>query len=195
MSGVCVRLVGADGADDAGLREGTGRLHPRRDFAIGKRLHNLPALREVGFKANRRLLDVQRISHDCSIGEHGFRAFQRPRVVGDQRAAALRFGDERVQTLLHSLVLFRLLPNGFSNSDLRERFEPLRGYSTTSGAVSYDLRRLRLRRLIRRFPRTHRYEVPDQGLRYALFFTRCYDPLLRPGLAAVLPDQAALDSA
>ncbi len=169
-------------------------INNTRDFDIGKRLHNLPALREVGFRANRRLLDVQRISHDCSIGEYGFHAFQRPRVVGDQRASALRFGDERVQTLLHALVLFRLLPNGFSNSDLRGRLEPLRGCRTTPGAVTYDLRRLRLRGLIRRIPRTHRYEVTEQGLRYALFFTRSYDRLLRPGLAAVLPDQAAIDS-
>ena len=34
------------------------------DFGIGKRLNNLPALREIGFSANRRLLDVQRLSHD-----------------------------------------------------------------------------------------------------------------------------------
>ena len=165
-------------------------INNTNDFEIGKRLHNLPALREVGFRANRRLLDVQRISHDCSIGEDGFHALQRPRVVGDQRASALRFGDERVQTLLHALVLFRLLPNGFSNRDLRERLEPLRGRTTTPGAVTYDLRRLRLRGLIRRIPRTHRYEVTEQGLRHALFLTRSYDRLLRPALAAVLPDCA-----
>ena len=34
-------------------------INDPRDFGIGKRLHNLPALREVGFQANRRLLDVQ----------------------------------------------------------------------------------------------------------------------------------------
>jgi hypothetical protein len=39
------------------------------DFGIGKRLVNLPALREVGAQANRRLLDVQRISHDPILGE------------------------------------------------------------------------------------------------------------------------------
>jgi hypothetical protein len=169
-------------------------INNTRDFGIGKRLHNLPALREVGFRANRRLLDVQRISHDCSIGEDGFHALQRPRVVGEQRASALRFGDERVQTLLHALVLFRLLPNGFSNHDLRVRLEPLRGRSTTPGAVTYDLRRLRLRGLIQRIPRTHRYEVTEQGLRQALFLTRSYDRLLRPGLAAVLPDHAVTAS-
>jgi hypothetical protein len=169
-------------------------INNTRDFEIGKRLHNLPALREVGFRANRRLLDVQRISHDCSIGEEGFHSVQRPRTVADQRASALRFEDGRVQALLHGLVLFRLLPDGFSNQDLRQRLEALRARTLTPGAVTYDLRRLRLHGLIRRIPRTHRYHVTDRGLRYALFFTRAYDRLLRPGLSAVLPDQATITS-
>src|SRR5213078_558836 len=39
-------------------------INDTRDFQIGKRLTNLPALREIGFTANRRLLRVQRLSHD-----------------------------------------------------------------------------------------------------------------------------------
>jgi len=48
--------------------------------------------------------------------------------------------------------------------------------------------------MIRRIPRSHRYQVTERGLRYALFFTRSYDRLLRPGLAFVLPDEAATNS-
>src|SRR5204863_4285118 len=44
-------------------------INDTRDFGVGKSLKNLPALRQIGFQANRRLLDVQKISHDCSIGE------------------------------------------------------------------------------------------------------------------------------
>src|SRR5512135_1401879 len=44
-------------------------VNDTRDFGIGKRLCNLPALRRLGFQANRRLLDVQRISQDCAVGE------------------------------------------------------------------------------------------------------------------------------
>src|SRR5206468_1935867 len=68
-------------------------LNDTRDFAIGKRLKNLPALRQVGFQANRRLLDVQTISQDCAIGEAGFREVARPIAVDGQRASALPFGD------------------------------------------------------------------------------------------------------
>ena len=38
------------------------------DFGIGKGLGNLPALREIGFSANRRLLGVQRLDHDPITG-------------------------------------------------------------------------------------------------------------------------------
>src|SRR5665811_1618779 len=43
-------------------------INDTRDFDIGKRLVNLPALREIGFKANRRLLGVQRLDHDPITG-------------------------------------------------------------------------------------------------------------------------------
>src|ERR671931_1648794 len=72
-------------------------INNTRDFGIGKKLKNLPVLRQVGFQANRRLLDVQKISHDCSIGEDVFDQVVRPIEVDGQRASALRFGDPRVQ--------------------------------------------------------------------------------------------------
>ncbi|MDA2936691.1 hypothetical protein MYX75_00290 [Acidobacteria bacterium AH-259-A15] len=53
-------------------------INNTRDFAIGKRLKNLGALRQAGFSANRRLLDVQRISHDFWMGEDTFEAIHQP---------------------------------------------------------------------------------------------------------------------
>lgn len=161
-------------------------INNTRDFAIGRRLHNLPALREVGFSANRRLLDVQQISYDCAVGEDALGRIQKPAVVDGQRAASMRFGDERVLALLAALVVFRLLPRGFANRDLREHVAPLLGLEPghmTQGKMTYDLRRLRLHGLIQRIPRTRRYQVTDFGFRAALFLTRTYYRLLLPGLA------------
>src|SRR5712692_6634046 len=61
------------------------------DFAIGRALRNLPALREIGLAANRRLLCVESLSHDCLIGEDTLDAVSHPIVVHHQRAAGLRF--------------------------------------------------------------------------------------------------------
>src|SRR5207247_995585 len=93
-----------------------------RDFGIGKRLFNLPALREVGQQANRRLLRVETTSHACLLSEDALQATQRPAVLGEQRASALRFTDPAVQALLAVLLLFRFLAQGFASRELREPF-------------------------------------------------------------------------
>jgi hypothetical protein len=85
---------------------------------------NLPALQEVGAHANRRLLDVQRLSHDPVLGEATLERLTLPAVVDGQRASALRFGDDRAQTLLSALVIFRLQPTGFRAADLRAYLAP-----------------------------------------------------------------------
>lgn len=172
-------------------------INDTRDFDIGKRLHNLPALREVGFQANRRLLHVQTISHDCAVGEDLFRQVTQPVTVDSQRASALRYGDPAVLALFSALLVFRLLPRGFSNRELKEHLAPLLGEGPgafTQGRMTYQLRRLRLHGLISRQQGTHRYEVTDQGLRVALFFTRSYARLLRPGLEEIMPQAATEDS-
>jgi hypothetical protein len=173
-------------------------INNTRDFAIGKRLHNLPALRAVGFAANRRLLDVQTLSHDCLIGDDAFQHVTRPQVVEGQRVSALPFADPRVQALLSVLVLYCLLPQGFANKDIREPLAPLLGLdpsAMTPGKMTYDLRRLRLHGLIARVPHTHRYRVTDEGLRTALFFTRVYARILRPGLSRITPLASPGDTA
>jgi hypothetical protein len=163
-------------------------IHNARDFGtrVGKRLHNLPVLRQIGFQANRRLLDVQRISHDCTIGEEEFRRVTQPLEVNGQRASALRYADPCVLALFSALLVFRLLPRGFANHELREHLAPLLGKhpnELTQGRMTYQLRRLRLHGLIVRQPASHRYEVTARGWRVALFFTRSYARVVRPGMA------------
>jgi len=174
-------------------------VHNARDFGtrVGKRLHNLPVLRQIGFQANRRLLDVQRISQDCAIGEEEFRRVTQPLEVQGQRASALRYADSCVLALFSALLVFRLLPRGFANHELRQHLAPLLGKEPTEltqGRMTYQLRRLRLHGLIVRQPRSHRYEVTQRGFRIALFFTRSYARLLRPGIAELLDPAARPDS-
>jgi hypothetical protein len=163
-------------------------INDTRDFKIGKRLHNLPALRQIGFQANRRLLDVQQVSHDCAVGQSALDQVVQPRQVDGQRVAALRFDDPRVQALFSVLVLLTFQVNGFANKDLREPLAQILGIAPskiTQGRMTYDLRRLRLHGLIERIPKSHRYRLTPFGLRIAVFFSRTYARILRPGLACL----------
>jgi hypothetical protein len=158
------------------------------DFEIGRALRNLPALREIGFTANRRLLRVEYLSHDCLIGDDHLDDLTAPVSVGTQRAAALRVGDRRVLALMHALCRGALRPTGFRHRDLRGPIAQLLGRAPDQYAaahMTYDLRRLRLHGLIERVPRSHRYRVTDRGARMAVLYVRIYARGFRP--AASLP--------
>ena len=164
-------------------------INDTRDLGIGKRLQNLPALRAAGFAANRRLLDVQKISHDPADGLDAITQVCQPLATGSgTRVAGLRLGDPRAHALLAALCVFRLLPRGFANRDLRPIMAQLLGVpaeTITPGKMTYDLRRLRMHGLIERVPGTFRYQVTDAGIARALFLTRLHDKFLRTGLASL----------
>jgi hypothetical protein len=178
-------------------------INQAMDFGVGKRLTNLPALRQIGYTASRRLLAVQRLSHDPIAGDSVLRSACDPVIhANGTRIAGLRVTDPRAQALLHILLIFRLHPGGFLNKDLRALLgeylgRPPRGPgSITPGQATYDLRRLREHGLIERIPHTHRYQVTPAGLRHAMFLTRVHDRILRAGLAELTgPDPAPLRKA
>jgi hypothetical protein len=162
------------------------------DFRINKGLTNLPAMRKVGFQANRRLLHAEHISHDPATGAQAFTAVTTPTVAGGQQVAGLRFGDPRVHALLHVLLIFRLQPNGFTNAELRAHLTAMLGKDSRSwppGRATYDLRRLRLHGLIERIPHTHRHRVTETGHHQAMFLTRVHDRVLRVGEAHLTDPQ------
>ncbi len=166
------------------------------DFEIGRRLTNLPALREIGSSANRRLLGVQRLSHNPIRAAEAFTTVHDPIITGDgHRIAGLRLGDRRAHALLQALLVFRLLPHGLRNRDLRGLLAGLLDKDLdqiSAGQVSYELRRLRAHGLISRITGTHRYRITDTGLHHAMLLTHIHTRILQPGLAQLAdPDPPA----
>jgi hypothetical protein len=162
-------------------------INDTTDFGVAKGLSHLPELKEIGFTASRRLLDVQRISHDPAEGAAALAALTQPVISpAGTRTAGMPVTSPRVQALLAAICAFRLLPHGFTNRDLRTHLAPLLGLDPedmTSGQISYDLRRLRIHGLIERIPGSFRYQVTPAGIRQATFLTRLTQRLLITGLA------------
>ena len=175
------------GGRGAGLRTET-TINNSYDFGVGRLLGNLPKLREIGFAANRRMLEVEKASHDCRVGAKTFEALQSPATVEGQRASALRFGDARVQCLFAVLLLLCLQLEGFRNRQLRPLLAQMLGLeesNISAGRVSYELRRLRLHGLIERIEGTHRYRLTTEGLGTLVFYQRTYARIIRPGLSVI----------
>ena len=105
-----------------------------------------------------------------------------------RRAPALRFGDPRVQALAGALCTRVLAVTGITNKSLRALMTGLLGGTPyTMNQASYDLARLRVNGLITRIPEKNIYRLTGDGLRFAIFYTKLHDRLLRPLLTADQP--------
>jgi hypothetical protein len=173
------------------LRTETTINNPK-DFYVRKAVDNLSHLRDLGDGVNRKLLEVERLSHHCVLTQDALDRLQQPSVEAGQRVSALRFGDPRVMALLQALCAFLHLPRGFHNRELRPHVAALLGRPYTAGQMTYDLRRLRLKGLVHRIPGTHRYTATTYGLKVAFFYSKLYLRLLRPNWSALLPTTDAL---
>ena len=136
---------------------------------------------------NRKLLEVEHVSHACVLTQGALDRLQQPTVVAGQRVSALRFGDPRVMALSQAITGFTHLPRGFRNRDLRPHVEALWGRPYSAAQMTYDLRRLRLKGLIHRIPKTHRYTATSYGLKVAFFYAKLYLRIFRPNWAALIP--------
>jgi len=178
-----------------GLRtEGTFR--EPGDFGVNKGLSNLPYLQKIGREINRRLLEVERVSHNSGLSGDSIQRMVQPTVTEDGvKAPALKFGQPRVMALLVALTLFQHLIDGFHNRDLRALVADLLGVKAeqyTTAQMSYDLRRLRLKGLIYRPPKTHRYFVTPYGWKVSRLFSRLDSRVFRPAVAVFTAEDAVL---
>jgi hypothetical protein len=142
---------------------------------------------KAGYAANRRLLDAERISHDPAAGTAALETLTSPVITSTcTRVPGMRFPDPRVQALLSACCALALRPAGFTSRDLRHFLAPQLGKAPedmSGGQISYDLRRLRAHQIIERIPHSRSYQVTDDGLSTALFFTRLTRRIIIPALA------------
>ena len=158
------------------------------DFAIKRTLtaETWQQLRALGDQTNDRLLDAQLQACSCAPDPETLTRLVSPSIEDGLPAPALHFGDPRVMALLACLCSFQHLFAGLSNRTLRPQIAGLiPGY--TQGQMTYDLRRLRRKGLIRRIPRSQRYELTAFGRRTAVFFTKTYVRIVNPALAELDP--------
>ena len=173
-----------------------GTFRNPNDFDVNKGLVNLSYLQKIGRQINRRLLEVERVSHNSGLSGDSIQRVVQPTVTEDgEKAPSLKFGQPRVMALLLALTLFQHLIDGFHNRDLRGMVADLLNVTTeqyTAGQMTYDLRRLRLKGLIFRPPRTNRYFVTPYGWKVARLFSRLEARVFRPAMAMFTANDAVL---
>ena len=161
-------------------------INDPKDFGIGKDISNLHYLQQIGRSINRRLLDVQRVSHNCGLSGESIERVVKPTITQDgQPAPGLKLGDTRVMALFLALTLFFHLLNGFRNAELRKHVADLLDMDYKPTMMTYDLRRLLRKGIICRIAHTNRYFLTTYGWKVCRLFSRLNARLFRPTFVAI----------
>jgi hypothetical protein len=147
------------------LRKGVADLHRRA---------------EISQRANEAYLEALAVVEDTTPCAQLFDAVSKPVIKDGHRSRALRINDPLDVALLEAITRGEFAIAGFRNRDIRELLHPASEQATKddlrrlSAKTSRQLRLLRDHGLIRKIPKTHRYQLTERGrqLTAALFATR-----------------------
>jgi len=158
------------------------------DLGCQRRLHNLPELQARARAINARLLETERVGQGCVFDSPAFARISQPTLTQDgRRAPGLRFGDPRVMALAGALASTLTAVTGITNKSLRALMTGLLGAAYSVNQASYDLTRLSRNGIITRIPHRNLYALTPDGLRFAIFYSKVHDRVLRPLMAGDQP--------
>ena len=151
--------------------EGGERHSPKRGAQLVWRnmrksvadLHRRTALSQ---RSNERYLDALAVVEDTTPCWRIFDAVSRPVIDDGRRFRALRLSDPADLALLQAISRGEFVIAGFRNRDLRRLLYPEAGTADAqrlSGRVSRLLRLLRAHGIIKKIPKTHRYQITNRG--------------------------------
>jgi hypothetical protein len=154
-----------------------------RHFGVGRRLENLPLLRDKLAATNARCLALQAEVLSSAVDGGQLAALAQPSLVGQRRIPGLKLHDDRVIRLLETL----LHPGGFvrdwTSRELHTRIVARHGLGGDEYRLSqlrYDLSKLRAKGLVERIGKSRRYCLTPIGLKLGVLLVKLRLRLLGP---------------
>ena len=137
-------------------------------YPMAKRVCNLRRYREVSLAANRRYLDALAVVDDPQVPQKQVRQLAQPVRHNGRPWRGFNPADTRDIQLFAAVMRGDHFLRGFRNRDIREHLFPASRDPAVirrqGAATSRLLKRLHVRRLIAKIPRTRRWRVTDSGV-------------------------------
>jgi hypothetical protein len=171
-----------DGHADRILRTETCS-NDTRHFGIGRRLENLPLLRQRLATTNERCLALQAELLTSAVDTGQLTALAAPTWVGQRRIPGLKLHDDRVIRLLETVLQPAGFVTNWTTRELHARILTRHRLAEADYRLSqlrYDLAKLRAKGLVERLGRTRRYQLTPLGLKLGVLLVKLRIRLLGP---------------
>ena len=158
-------------------------LNDTHDVGIGRRLANLPALREKMLATNARYLEAQAELLASTVDSGSLAALARPVRVGGRRIPGLKLEDDRVIRLLEGLLHPGTFVADWTSREVHGRLLQRHRLTEADYRLSqlrYDLGKLRAHELVERLGTSRRYRLTAPGLKLGVLLVKLRTRLLGP---------------
>ena len=155
-------------------------------LGVGRRLENLPKLKEHLHATTERYLAQQAELLDSTVDTGALAKLAQPVTLGARRVPGIKLHDDRVIRLLDTLLYTGALLADWTTRDIHTRL--LARYRLTEdeytlGQLRYDLRKLRAHGLAERIGTPRRYRLTEVGVRTGVLLVKARTRLLGPLLS------------
>ncbi len=161
-------------------------IHNARKLPCGYAIDKFPAIVEELKGILERFVRRLQCVDVCFIDDAALARWPQRSSLNGTAVAGIDMNRPRMQAVLQAVVALAIKPNGFKSSELADRVRQIpemAGKQYTARQASYDLRKLRAKRVIRRIPKSLRYEPQSDGLRAAAALLTLRNNVIVPLLA------------
>jgi DNA-binding transcriptional ArsR family regulator len=154
-----------------------------RHFGIGRRLENLPLLRDRLAATNERCLTLQAELLATTVDTGQLAALAQPTVVGQRRIPGLKLHDDRVIRVLETLLHPAAFAADWTTRELHTRILARHQLADSDYRLSqlrYHLAKLRAKALVERIGKSRRYRLTPLGLKLGVLLVKLRMRLLGP---------------
>jgi hypothetical protein len=165
-----------------------------RHFGVGRRLENLPRLRDKLQTTNDRTLALQAELLVSPVDTGQLATLAKPTLVGQRRIPGLKLHDDRVIRLLETLLHPAAFAGDWTTRELHARVLARHHLAEREYRLSqlrYDLSKLRAKGFVERLGTSRRYRLTPLGLKLGVLLVKLRTRLLGP-LATLITDVSQL---
>lgn len=134
-----------------------------------------------------RFLNTLHCVETCFIADETLERLPEPSVVGNTRVGGVDFNRPRMRLAIQAILALSTSPKGFTATEVANQVRTMggllnSGYGTRQAA--YDIKKLRGKQMLEKYPRSRRYQALPEGLRAMAALVLLRDKVIKPLLAS-----------